>query len=77
MNAMPIDSGLINEKHIVFDIVYKPDKTKFLTAAEAKGCIVIKGINMLIFQAMKQFELWTGIIPDSAVIHSTLEIYQQ
>jgi shikimate dehydrogenase len=73
-NAMPLDSELLNEKHIVFDIVYKPDMTKLLKNAAAKNCTVIKGINMLIFQAMKQFELWTGIIPDSEVIFNALEI---
>ncbi len=72
--STPIDASLLNEKHIVFDIVYKPDKTQLLLAAEAKGCTVIKGINMLIYQAMKQFELWTGIIPDTEFIFKTLEL---
>ena len=72
--STPIDTSLLNDKHIIFDIVYKPDKTKLLLDAESKGCTVIKGINMLIYQAMKQFELWTGIIPDPAVIYKALEL---
>ncbi len=75
-NSTPVDLNLINENHIIFDIVYKPDKTKLLLDAEAKGCTVIKGINMLIYQAMKQFELWTGLIPDPAYIYKALELNQ-
>lgn len=45
---------------IVFDIVYNPVKTKLLKIAESRGATTINGITMLVEQAAKAFELWTG-----------------
>ncbi len=49
------------EKKVVMDIVYNPVETKFLKLARKKKCHVISGIEMLLFQAVKQFEFWTGM----------------
>ena len=59
-NASPLAEHLIPPKSVVFDIVYNPSKTPLLLSAEQKGCEVIKGYKMLLFQGMKQFELFTG-----------------
>jgi len=59
-NSSPINSDLLNSSHVVFDIVYSPHNTKLLIKAKEKGCKIVYGINMLIFQGLKQFELWTG-----------------
>lgn len=45
---------------IVFDMVYNPPKTTLLKIAEAEGAIILNGINMLVHQAAKAFELWTN-----------------
>lgn len=45
---------------IVFDLVYNPPKTKLLRLAESKGATILDGIKMLVHQAAKSFELWTG-----------------
>ncbi len=45
---------------IVFDLVYNPVKTKFLQLAESKNAITVNGLNMLVQQAAKSFNLWTG-----------------
>lgn len=50
-----------NEDQIVFDLVYNPTKTNFLKLAEAQGAKVVGGLQMLISQAAKSFELWTGV----------------
>lgn len=49
-----------NEDQIVFDLVYNPTKTNFLKMAEQQGAKVVGGLKMLIAQAAKSFELWTG-----------------
>lgn len=46
--------------HVVFDMVYSPKRTKLIADAEAVGCTVIYGIEMLLNQAALQFERWTG-----------------
>ncbi|MDZ7715367.1 MAG: shikimate dehydrogenase [Balneolaceae bacterium] len=45
---------------ICYDIVYNPLKTKFLKQAEEVGARTIGGLEMLIHQGSKSFELWTG-----------------
>ncbi|XDD50825.1 shikimate dehydrogenase [Leptospira sp. WS92.C1] len=57
----------------VFDIVYNPLETPLVKAAQKAGCKIIPGSEMLLFQAMKQFELFTGVIPDRNDIIKTRE----
>lgn len=59
-NQSPITTFYLNKKQIVFDIVYSPLKTMFLKAAEEKGAKIIYGTEMLLYQAVPQFELYTG-----------------
>jgi shikimate dehydrogenase len=59
-NNMPIKSELILKKHTVFDIVYSPHTTKLLKTSKGKGCKIIHGIEMLVYQGAKQFKIWTG-----------------
>ena len=49
-----------NKGQIVFDLVYNPPKTKLLRLAESQGATILDGIKMLVHQAAKSFELWTG-----------------
>jgi shikimate-5-dehydrogenase/3-dehydroquinate dehydratase type I len=46
-------------KPIVFDVNYKPYSTKLLLQAEAAGCPVVRGSEMLWEQGVGQFEFWT------------------
>ena len=48
------------EKPIVFDVNYKPYYTELLKQAEAAGCSLVRGSEMLWEQGVGQFELWTG-----------------
>ncbi len=59
----PIDSSYLKEDTVVFDIVYTPLKTKLLKDAEQVGCRTVDGLWMLIYQAVKAFQIWTGIEP--------------
>ena len=58
--------------NIVFDMVYNPHETNLLKAAQAQGCVVIHGIDMLLEQAARQFEIWTGEAPDLTGMSSAL-----
>jgi 3-dehydroquinate dehydratase/shikimate dehydrogenase len=58
--ASPVASGLLRPGSIVFDMVYEPRETPLLAAARAKGCVTIDGVEMLVAQAVGQFEAWTG-----------------
>ena len=62
-----------NEEQIVFDLIYNPTKTKFLRMAEEQGAIVVGGMTMLIAQAAKSFQLWTGVEMPTVDITKKLE----
>jgi shikimate dehydrogenase len=53
------------EKHrpgtVVLDMVYDPLETRLLREAQAAGCRIIDGLEMLLAQAVVQFETWTGL----------------
>lgn len=61
IDSCAIDLNLLRKELIVADIVYNPVKTKLLSAAEEKGCIIHTGIGMFVNQGAKAFEIWTGI----------------
>ncbi len=56
----PVPDGTVSRFQVVMDIVYAPMKTRLLQEAEAKGCTIINGLEMLLYQGVAQFELWTG-----------------
>ena len=53
------DSELLENK-ICYDLIYNPIQTKFLQQADDFGAITINGLDMLIMQGNKSFEIWTG-----------------
>ncbi len=52
--------GTPGRRPIVFDAVYNPIQTGLLQAAEAHGCTVVHGSEMLVQQGAAAFEIWTG-----------------
>jgi len=56
--AVPLES--LRAGAVVFDMVYEPRDTPLLRAARSRGCVTIDGIEMLVAQAVGQFEAWTG-----------------
>ena len=51
---------IFSRAEAVFDLVYNPEKTKMLLEAEEKGMIAQNGLPMLVAQAVKASELFTG-----------------
>jgi shikimate 5-dehydrogenase len=64
-------AGAPLDGEIVFDLVYAPAETKLLADARAAGCLTIGGLEMLIAQAERQFELWTGQRPPAGLFHAS------
>jgi len=53
-----INYNLLNEKHILFDLVYNPEITSFLKMGQEQGCKIITGMKMLCSQAERSWEIW-------------------
>lgn len=67
------DLDALREGQYVLDAVYQPLETPVLAAARARGGVVVDGLSMLIHQAARQQELWTGHTPDVAVMRAAAE----
>ena len=50
----------LTPKHTVFDLIYNPEKTYFLLSAQEMGCKVINGLNMLNYQALENWKIWSS-----------------
>lgn len=62
IDESPVRDGeveLLKDK-FCYDIVYNPLKTRYLKQAVLNGGVAIEGLDMLIGQGSKSFELWTG-----------------
>lgn len=58
-DSVPIDLARLRTR-VVFDMVYYPVETRFLTEARGRGLVTISGLEMLVAQGARQFEIWTG-----------------
>lgn len=58
--ALSFDPAILRASTLAMDIVYKPLDTPFLQTARDRGARTIDGARMLLFQAARQFELYTG-----------------
>ena len=68
MPLEPKDLDGLNPAVIIYDIVYNPQKTLLIKEAQAKGLKTIGGLDMLIYQAQRAIEIWTGKTPDFNVM---------
>jgi shikimate 5-dehydrogenase len=56
----PIDWYDFKGTELVFDTIYSPLETDMLARARKAGCRTMNGLSMLKWQAIAQFELFTG-----------------
>ena len=45
-------------RHIMFDLIYNPEKTVFLKKGEQQKAVIINGLKMLHLQALKAIEIF-------------------
>jgi shikimate dehydrogenase len=76
-SVSPLDSleENLSSQTILFDAVYKPLWTKFLNQGKAKKCSIINGLEMLVWQAVFQFQLQTNHFPKVEYFWESLDIY--
>ncbi|MGA0246968.1 MAG: shikimate dehydrogenase [Schleiferiaceae bacterium] len=62
IDASPVqeENSIYLRDSLCYDIVYNPRQTKFLEQAKNAGATCMDGLPMLIYQAARSFELWTG-----------------
>jgi len=50
----------ITSKHLLFDLIYNPAETKFLSEGKKRGAMIKNGLEMLQLQAEKSWEIWNS-----------------
>ena len=55
-----VDKKYLKPEHICFDATYNPPVTRFLKEAAEIGCKTINGLDMSLYQGIRQIELWTN-----------------
>jgi shikimate dehydrogenase len=58
-----VPEAMLRPSHWVADIVCFPLETALLASARTKGCHVLSGGGMAVFQAVEAFRLFTGTAP--------------
>jgi shikimate dehydrogenase len=57
---------------VVFDALYDPWPTQLAAAADAAGCRIVSGLDLLLAQAVGQFEQFTGVAAPRAAMAAAL-----
>jgi 3-dehydroquinate dehydratase/shikimate dehydrogenase len=82
INATPIGTKGATENHtiaiaeqltevkLVYDLIYNPEETRLIREAKTAGCKTLGGLDMLIGQAVRQFEIWTGETPSREIMET-------
>lgn len=68
-----LPASLIQPHHLIYDMVYKPARTKLLATAEAVGARGINGLSMLLHQGAISFETWFNRPAPLEVMREALE----
>ena len=58
---------------VVFDVVYDPWPTPLAAAAQRAGCRIVSGLDLLLAQAVHQFELFTGVPAPVTAMRAALQ----
>ncbi|MDD2602078.1 MAG: shikimate dehydrogenase, partial [Prevotella sp.] len=50
----------MNEKNLLYDLIYNPDETMFMRKGKAQGAVTKNGLEMLLLQAFASWEFWNS-----------------
>jgi shikimate dehydrogenase len=68
-----LDPATLRAGMVVADVIPNPPRTALLRDAEARGCVTLDGLGMLVNQGVIGIRHWMGIDADAAVMRATLE----
>ena len=70
---LDIDPASLPPGLVVADIIPNPLRTRLIEDAQARGCVVLDGLGMLVNQGIINIKYWTGVDADGAVMRAKLE----
>lgn len=72
-DRLDLDLASLRPDLVVADVIPNPPRTRLIQDAEARGCIVLDGLGMLVNQGIAGIRLWTGITVDAAPMREALD----
>lgn len=77
VDATPIsDASVFSSNHLVYDLIYRPRRTRLLREAADRGATVVDGTEMLLAQAAAAFARWTGVEMPLDDVRGALQAFQ-
>jgi len=74
VGAMPnLAPDTLRPGMVVADVIPNPPRTRLIREAEARGCVPLDGLGMLVNQGVISIALWTGLAADPGVMRRKLE----
>lgn len=70
--TLDIDYETLQPGMVVADVIPNPPQTRFLKAAQQRGCKTIDGLGMLVNQGVIAIKYWTGVDVEAEVMHQAL-----
>lgn len=72
---LPLGDIAFSDGQVVFDVVYRPLRTRLLDLSASRDSVTIPGYEMLLEQGIASFELWTGLkAPREVMERALLEV---
>lgn len=68
----PIPLEGLHSEMLVYDLVYNPPVSRLLREARQRGCSILNGVKMLVYQGAESFRLWTGQYPPVDVMEQVV-----
>lgn len=75
VDRSPLSAAALGSRldgRLVYDLVYNPARTRLLTDAAERGALTLGGLDMLVAQAARQFEIWHGGAPPIDIMRAAV-----
>jgi shikimate dehydrogenase len=72
-DRLDLELGSLQPHMVVADVIPNPPRTALVREAQARGCVTLDGLGMLVNQAVISIRHWTGVDADPTVMRKTLE----
>ncbi len=63
-----LDEASVRPDLVLYDTVFNPLETQLMRQFRANGAPAFGGLDMLVYQGARSFEIWTGIKPPTDVM---------
>ena len=68
-----LDLDALTADTVVADVIPNPPRTALIRDAQARGCVVLDGLGMLVEQGVISIRYWTGADAEATVMRRALE----